>query len=449
MNRENQGWKPEILDLTENQLGIREACMGAGIGNAELLELIKRSGIFDEEFYRRAYNDVAESGIDPLLHYIQFGFSERRLPSEKIDIRFLDKFYERGTPSIPEMVSSLASLSAYDQGQSAHNLSEGGKFRIPKIACLILGDANIRYKDIVTLVSVKDHNHFDLFTSGPDEEVPAEYGKYLDKYGIKYIPFNGEIRNYISGFNVRGRWPREMLARFAIPYEFHKMGYDYLIIIDYDILCIRPYVLDDILELDGVVNAVKIHLNTNWFPPEMRAYLKNRWNFPPANFDNYSFGGGFLIFNVPEYVKSEFPLVYREIYNDLAKFKYIRACDDETALGIARYHFPMDAVPFEYNRTPAAIPYDEKYKTINVHYGTHHPWNLFPITSNGIKKSLARYHYPLSLLLHMLDYIEYARQFDFVDRVFGGGIPSREQIFNSIADYERIYESGQLPRNLA
>jgi hypothetical protein len=41
---------------------------------------VKRSGLFDAEWYVRHYTDVAASGIDPLRHYVQFGASEGRAP---------------------------------------------------------------------------------------------------------------------------------------------------------------------------------------------------------------------------------------------------------------------------------------------------------------------------------------------------------------------------------
>jgi hypothetical protein len=43
--------------------------------------LLKRSGLFDAEWYLREYTDVAEAGIDPLRHYIEHGAKEGRAPN--------------------------------------------------------------------------------------------------------------------------------------------------------------------------------------------------------------------------------------------------------------------------------------------------------------------------------------------------------------------------------
>lgn len=36
---------------------------------------------FDKEYYLRAYGDVRSSGSDPLLHYVQYGWKEKRNPN--------------------------------------------------------------------------------------------------------------------------------------------------------------------------------------------------------------------------------------------------------------------------------------------------------------------------------------------------------------------------------
>lgn len=43
--------------------------------------IVKRSGLFDEEWYLRSYPDVDVSGIDPVKHYITYGWREGRDPS--------------------------------------------------------------------------------------------------------------------------------------------------------------------------------------------------------------------------------------------------------------------------------------------------------------------------------------------------------------------------------
>jgi hypothetical protein len=45
------------------------------------LNVIRESGLFDEQFYLRRYEDVRQSGMDPLVHYVRYGAMERRNPN--------------------------------------------------------------------------------------------------------------------------------------------------------------------------------------------------------------------------------------------------------------------------------------------------------------------------------------------------------------------------------
>lgn len=47
--------------------------------------LVARSGLFDEAYYLRSNPDVAESGLDPIVHYLTSGFGEGREPAAFFD----------------------------------------------------------------------------------------------------------------------------------------------------------------------------------------------------------------------------------------------------------------------------------------------------------------------------------------------------------------------------
>lgn len=58
----------------------------------EVSTLIKL-GFFDSEFYSNTYPDIAMSGVNPLIHYLQLGWREGRQPSSTIaysEIEFLE-----------------------------------------------------------------------------------------------------------------------------------------------------------------------------------------------------------------------------------------------------------------------------------------------------------------------------------------------------------------------
>jgi hypothetical protein len=43
-----------------------------------LARMLERNGLFDGDAYLAKYTDVAESGMDPLRHYILHGMAEGR-----------------------------------------------------------------------------------------------------------------------------------------------------------------------------------------------------------------------------------------------------------------------------------------------------------------------------------------------------------------------------------
>jgi len=52
------------------------------------IEVIKKSGLFDEDYYLNIYPDVKEAGMNPIHHYVLYGASECRNPSRNFDTDF-------------------------------------------------------------------------------------------------------------------------------------------------------------------------------------------------------------------------------------------------------------------------------------------------------------------------------------------------------------------------
>src|SRR5207244_13290126 len=60
-------------------------------------EAIRKSGLFDPEHYIKAYPDVAERNVDPLVHYLEEGAREGRDPHPDFDAAFyLEQCRQRG-----------------------------------------------------------------------------------------------------------------------------------------------------------------------------------------------------------------------------------------------------------------------------------------------------------------------------------------------------------------
>src|SRR5262249_31268445 len=46
---------------------------------------VRKSGLFDADWYLQQYPDVAAAGIDPVIHFLRKGAAERRNPGPKFD----------------------------------------------------------------------------------------------------------------------------------------------------------------------------------------------------------------------------------------------------------------------------------------------------------------------------------------------------------------------------
>jgi hypothetical protein len=57
-------------------------------------DLITQSGLFDKDYYLKTNPDVEVSGIDPVEHYVSFGWKEGRNPGPDFDTRFYLVLYQ-------------------------------------------------------------------------------------------------------------------------------------------------------------------------------------------------------------------------------------------------------------------------------------------------------------------------------------------------------------------
>src|SRR4051812_9269364 len=60
-------------------------------------EDLRKSGLFDPDYYLATYPDIADRNLDPLVHYLEEGAKEGRNPSAAFDAAFyLEQCREKG-----------------------------------------------------------------------------------------------------------------------------------------------------------------------------------------------------------------------------------------------------------------------------------------------------------------------------------------------------------------
>ena len=98
-----------------------------GDRDARAIKTIRESGLFDAEWYRTTYPDVAASGVDPVEHYVRFGAAEGRQPSSQFDgLWYLSENYEIQATGINPLVHYIE--SGRPDYMSPIPLNEGQKF---------------------------------------------------------------------------------------------------------------------------------------------------------------------------------------------------------------------------------------------------------------------------------------------------------------------------------
>lgn len=59
----------------------------------EVIAILRASGLFDGRWYLQSYPDVAESGIEPIIHYVDYGASEGRNPNSHFETKWYVAHY--------------------------------------------------------------------------------------------------------------------------------------------------------------------------------------------------------------------------------------------------------------------------------------------------------------------------------------------------------------------
>ena len=103
------------------------------------MDIIKKSQLFDEEYYLSTYPDVKESGIDPVRHYVRNGVREGRNPSKDFNTR--------------EYIESNPELLKMKSNPLVHYIMR----KYPEVYAQVLGlDERLRSKSKVILEKEKD-----------------------------------------------------------------------------------------------------------------------------------------------------------------------------------------------------------------------------------------------------------------------------------------------------
>ena len=196
---------------------------------------IRKNNLFDDDFYLRKYPKVSSSGMDPLLHYIFFGFGEGKKPNDTFD----GVFYKNHYSDVD--INPLIHYALYGIGEnrqisvSNKDLSEFYSSDKKNILFVLhekigtVGGTGFLNIDIINHLS-EDYNAFILTSDGEDVELWNVKGN-LEKIANYDVSFDTNFSiidnddNFISQNNFESIFSNDDLA---IIYDeiLSKLGID-------------------------------------------------------------------------------------------------------------------------------------------------------------------------------------------------------------------------------
>lgn len=81
------------LDVLASAIGLPIENWRAHFRIRREMREVRRSGLFDADWYTARYGDVARSGLDPLFHYLRYGAYEGRDPNPDFDSHWYSRTY--------------------------------------------------------------------------------------------------------------------------------------------------------------------------------------------------------------------------------------------------------------------------------------------------------------------------------------------------------------------
>ncbi|WP_407378850.1 glycosyltransferase family 2 protein [Methanobrevibacter sp.] len=85
----------------------------------ESYDKIMHSGLFDKKYYLKTYPHIKKSGMDPLVHYLFYGYKENKLPSPSFNLkRYLQEFPEVESKKLNPLIHYI------DNGHSGFTIDE-------------------------------------------------------------------------------------------------------------------------------------------------------------------------------------------------------------------------------------------------------------------------------------------------------------------------------------
>lgn len=209
-----------------------------------------------------------------------------------------------------------------------------------RFAVFTAGDINILFPALIALKSIRENNlihPLDLFIIFPLQDLTEDISEELRKRGIHYVPSEA-IREHGSIDDLplmnEGRWPKEVFDNWAAPNYFANAGYEYAIKVDYDLLCIGHYALDELMPSGSPIAGCvfPVHLKNQGVTQHALESLSLGPETPLEN--NPYINVGFVSFNCHLYRETGFFDTFKKYYSALSSLDTPVANCEQAAISL-------------------------------------------------------------------------------------------------------------------
>ena len=143
----------------------------------ESYDKIMESGLFDKNYYLKAYPHIAKSGMDPLVHYLFHGYKEDKSPSAQFNLkRYLDEFPEIKKYNLNPLIHYI------DNSHESFTLDENPfiarKEKIIDTNSLFLANYNFKEEPLVSIIILNRNGLGHLQRLFTDFDKKTNYSNY-------------------------------------------------------------------------------------------------------------------------------------------------------------------------------------------------------------------------------------------------------------------------------
>ena len=259
------------------------------------------------------------------------------------------------------------------------------------VAVYVAGDGNIFIPAIVAINSIKKRNLecFDFFICFSQADLDAEKISILKKFHINFINTDElDFLKKVSSCEMmnEGAWPKEVLYNWGIPLKLNDLHYTMAVKIDYDLLCVEKWNINEIDPQKYIFGAAywkQILANDN-----VNYNLCKQLQIDCDKIDY--FNAGFSTINIKRYVDEGIFDSILKVYKILTSPGEKVSCAEQVAIGVvlSKINNPIRKINGKYNVRTTTIPEikdNGEAIIVNLHFLTSNkPWK--PISFKYLPK---------------------------------------------------------------